>query len=69
MPGPNPKPIKDQYQERFKTEGQRVTGDGSEVIMSNGRRFSRTVLPSAAAPKKMSEVDDLLDDLEMGDVT
>ena len=64
MPGPKPKPVKDQYPERFKTEGQRISRDGTEVIMSNGRKFSRTVLPSAAAPKKVTEADELLDELE-----
>ena len=68
MPGPKPKPIKDQYPERIKTEGQRITGDGTELVMSNGRRFKRTVLPSAAAPKQTTEVDEMLDDLKMGDV-
>ena len=50
MPGPKPKPVKNQFPERFKTEGQRVSGDGTELVMSNGRRFKRTVLPSSAVP-------------------
>ena len=48
---PNKKPSKKQYKEIFATEGQRVTRDGKEVIMQNGRRFKRTVLPSVAQPK------------------
>ena len=62
MPGPKPKPKKDQYKERFKTEGQRVTRSGDEVIMSNGRRFKRTVLPSPLAPKPDEMID--LDEVE-----
>ena len=64
MPGPKPKLVKDQFPERFKTEGQRVSGDGTELVMSNGRRFKRTVLPSSAAPKQVSEADELLEELD-----
>ena len=64
MPGPKPKPKANEYTENYSTDGQRVTGDGAEVIMSNGVRFKRTVLPSSAAPKQVSEADALLDELD-----
>ena len=60
MPGPKPRPKANQYPERFSTQGQRVSNDGSEVIMSNGRRFKRTILPSSAAIQN----DDILYALE-----
>ena len=52
MPGPKKKP-KDvkHYTEGYATEGQRITGDGSQVVMNNGRRFKRVVLPSVAEVK------------------
>ena len=48
------KVIKDEYKQTFDSN-QKVSGDGSTVIMSNGARFKRTVLPSAAAPPKIQE--------------
>jgi len=53
MPGPNKKPKEVKYYtEGYATEGQRVSGDGSAVIMNNGRRFKRVVLPSVAEKTK-----------------
>ena len=52
MPGPKKKPKEVKYYtEGYATEGQRVTGDGSAVIMNNGRHFRRVVLPSVAEAK------------------
>ena len=52
MPGPKKKPKEVKYYtEGYATEGQSVTGDGSAVIMNNGRRFKRVVLPSVAEAK------------------
>jgi hypothetical protein len=49
MPGPKKKPIISKvYTEGYATEGQRITTDGAEVIMKNGARFKRVVLPSVA---------------------
>jgi len=36
----------------YSTKGQRVTGDGTHVIMENGKRFKRTVLPAPVAIKE-----------------
>jgi len=52
MPGPKKKPPTAKiYSEKYTTEGQRLTHDGSEVVMNNGRRFKRMVLPSVAERK------------------
>jgi hypothetical protein len=52
MPGPKKKPaIAKVYTEGYTTEGQRITTDGAEVIMKNGARFKRVVLPSVAERK------------------
>ncbi len=49
MPGPKKKPKEVKYYtEGYTTEGQRITEDGSKVIMDNGRHFKRVVLPSVA---------------------
>ncbi len=52
MPGPKKKTqdVK-HYTEGYSTLGQRITGDGAEVVMNNGRRFKRVVLPSVAEAK------------------
>lgn len=47
---------------------QRVTGDGKAVIMSDGTRFRRTVLPSPMqARAAKAEEDNLLDELNADD--
>ena len=64
MPGPKKKLVK-LFTEEFTTEGQRVTKDGSEVIMKNGKKFKRTVLPSSAyGLKSLDDGLDLLEDLD-----
>ena len=46
-----PKKVK-KYDEVFETKGQKVTEGGKAILMANGRRFTRTVLPSStSAPK------------------
>lgn len=56
MPGPQKKVNREKvYKEDYSTKGQRITNDGSEVIMNNGRRFKRVVLPSVAV-KKAEEI-------------
>ena len=50
MPGPKPKrkkPVKI-FHDVYETPGQRVSDDGSTVIMPNGHQYKRTVLPPAA---------------------
>ena len=60
MPGPKKKPPTAKiYSEKYTTEGQRLTHDGSEVIMDNGRRFKRMVLPSVAERKAEQIKDEL----------
>ena len=58
MPGPkkNPKKVK-YYTEGYTTEGQRVTEDGSKVIMDDGRHFKRVVLPSVAEANNRAVVE------------
>ena len=44
---------------------QRITGDGKAVIMSDGTRFKRTVLPSPMqARAAKAEEDQLLEELD-----
>ena len=58
MPGPRKKPKEVKYYtEGYATEGQRVTEDGSKVIMDNGRHFKRVVLPSAAEANNRAVVE------------
>ena len=53
MPGPKKKPIVSKiYKEHYTTKGQSVTGDGKSVIMNNGVRFKRVILPSVAERSK-----------------
>ncbi len=67
MPGPKKK-SKDVkfYTEGFTTEGQSVTNDGSQVIMNNGQRFKRVVLPSVAEAnnRALAEAAQLKEELE-----
>ena len=52
------------YKHSYKTVGQRVTSDGSTVIMPNGHQYKRTVLPSVHKPAKPEdEAVDLLDEV------
>ena len=52
------------YEKTFDSN-QRVTGDGKSVIMSDGTRFRRTVLPSPMqARAAKAEEDALLDELD-----
>jgi hypothetical protein len=70
MPGPKKKPKEVKYYtEGYATEGQRVTGDGSAVIMNNGRHFRRVVLPSVAEAKSQQvkeeiQLDEALEELD-----
>jgi len=60
MPGPKKKPIVSKiYTEGYATEGQRITTDGGEVIMNNGRRFKRIVLPSVAEGKLQKATEEM----------
>ena len=70
MPGPKKKPIAPKtYTEGYTTEGQRLTTDGSEVIMRNGARFKRVVLPSVAEEalkqvKEEMQLDEAFEELD-----
>ena len=70
MPGPKKKPISPKtYTEGYTTGGQRITNDGAEVIMNNGRRFKRVVLPSVAIKraseiKEEAQLDEAFDELD-----
>ena len=59
MPGPKRKPkqkkAEKSYDDAYTTNGQRVSSDGNTVIMSNGHRFKRTVLPSVATIKRADQ--------------
>lgn len=48
-----------QYKKTF-DGNQRVTGDGKAVIMSDGSRFKRTVLPSPMQKRAVKAEEDLL---------
>ena len=53
-----------QYTKTF-DGNQRVTGDGKTVIMSDGTRFKRSVLPSPMQKRVLNaEAEQLLDELE-----
>ncbi len=51
------------YTEQYSTEGQRVSADGSQVRMTNGRLFQRTVLPAGDGLdiKKRMEQEEVID--------
>ena len=52
-----------QYTKTF-DGNQRVTGDGKTVIMSDGTRFIRTVLPSPMQARAVqAEAEELLEEL------
>ena len=66
MPGPKKKTIDlKTYTEGYTTEGQRITNDGAEVIMDNGHRFKRVVLPSVAEGKLQKLTEDIQLDQEL----
>jgi hypothetical protein len=53
------------HEEVFKTQGQRVVNDGNEIVMENGRRFKRTVIPSKYSAVKPQDV---IEDIEEIDI-
>jgi hypothetical protein len=54
----------DKHKEVFRTQGQRVVNGGTEIVMENGRRFKRTVLPSAFAPISPQDIVEDVEDVE-----
>ena len=52
------------HKEVFKTQGQRVVNGGDEIVMENGRRFKRTVIPSKYSAVKPQDVIEDIEDVE-----
>ena len=45
------------YQLTQQNDGGRVSSCGGYIIMANGKKFKRTVLPSVAEPKQEEVID------------
>ena len=56
-----PKKKLKKYKDTYRTEGQRVTGDGKSIIMPNGHQYKRIVLPSIAE-RKETHLDEMLEE-------